>query len=274
MTGADLHYYLGQELEARQQYHAALECYSKNSSPPSQAAAAGVLIELGRFEEAADRLRRALRQQPREPEFHRRLAQCWVRLGEAAKAVRHFRRALEIDPSNSDARSGLLAAMHYGPHIDPQHLYSEHLEWGRRQPAPDHDAVRDSPRVGYVSPVFLGAHPVSYFIAPVIQAHRQRPTCYAEQDQPAELTHARWRNISGWSDDQLCDQIRRDRIGILVDLAGHFAGNRLRVFARKPAPVQITWLGYPNTTGLQTIDYRLTDEIADPPGTTDRKSVV
>src|SRR5207244_3617484 len=137
-------------------------CYRKGRSPASQAAAAGVLIELGRVEEAADRLRRALRQHPHHGEFHRRLAQCWVRLGDARRAVQHFRLALEIEPSDSDARSGLLVAMHYGPGFSPSQLYSEHLEWGRRQAAPERDAVRASPRVGYVSPVFRGAHPVSY----------------------------------------------------------------------------------------------------------------
>jgi predicted O-linked N-acetylglucosamine transferase (SPINDLY family) len=176
---------------------------------------------------------------------------------------------LEIDPADSDARSGLLVAMHYAPDFEPERLFAEHREWGLRNEEPGGDATRDLPRVGYVSPIFRGAHPISYFIAPVIRAHREAPICYADQDRPAEFSRAVWRNITGWSDERLFDQIRRDRIGILVDLAGHFSGNRLKVFARKPAPVQITWLGYPNTTGLKTIDFRLTDEIADPPGATE-----
>jgi protein O-GlcNAc transferase len=78
-----------------------------------------------------------------------------------------------------------------------------------------------------------------------------------------------WQNVVGWTDERVADKIREDKIDILVDLAGHTAGNRLRVFARKPAPVQVSYLGYPGSTGLSEMDYRLTDSFADPPGKTE-----
>ena len=96
--------------------------------------------------------------------------------------------------------------------------------------------------------------------------------CYSDVKGGDELTarfrnwaHG-WRDSAGWSDSELAERIRADQIDILVDLALHTDGNRLQVFARKPAPVQATWLGYPGTTGLKSIDYRLTDRYIDPPG--------
>ena len=78
-----------------------------------------------------------------------------------------------------------------------------------------------------------------------------------------------WNDIVGWRDEKVINKIKEDKINILVDLSGHTSGNRLTVFAKKPAPIQVTWLGYPNTTGLKSIDYRLSDSIADPPGVDD-----
>ena len=129
-------------------------------------------------------------------------------------------------------------------------------------------------RVGYVSPDFR-RHSVSYFLEPLLAAHDRAGFeifCYAEVIQPDEVTarlqrHAdHWLITAGMPDDALAARIRADGIDILIDLAGHTAGNRLPLFARRPAPIQATWLGYPNTTGLPAIDYRLADAISDPPG--------
>jgi predicted O-linked N-acetylglucosamine transferase (SPINDLY family) len=134
-------------------------------------------------------------------------------------------------------------------------------------------------RIGYVSPDFR-MHPVSYFIESVLMAHDRSKfevTCYAElAHDPDVVTERlknqadRWCDTTRMSDDELAACVRADQIDILVDLAGHTGHNRLLVFARKPAPVQVSWIGYPATTGLDTIDWRLTDAIADPPGLTEK----
>ena len=129
-------------------------------------------------------------------------------------------------------------------------------------------------RVGYVSPDFC-SHSVAYFFESLLKAHNSDQVetfCYynnALVDQTTErlMHHAdHWRSIVGQSDEQVIDLIQNDQINILVDLAGHTNENRLTLFAHKPAPVRVTWLGYPNTTGLDAIDYHFTDDIADPVG--------
>ncbi|MDB5905545.1 MAG: hypothetical protein JWM26_4423, partial [Betaproteobacteria bacterium] len=128
--------------------------------------------------------------------------------------------------------------------------------------------------MGYVSPNF-SRHSVGYFIEPVIASHDRTAYeihCYYT-NREADDTTARieasaehWRHVHGMSDDALARLIADDRIDVLVDLAGHTSLGRLPVFARKPAPVQLTWLGYPDTTGVSAIDYRVTDRTADPAG--------
>jgi protein O-GlcNAc transferase len=129
-------------------------------------------------------------------------------------------------------------------------------------------------RVGYVSPDFVN-HAVAYFFEPVLAAHDRghfEIFCYSNVRVPDKVTQRLrglsdgWREIAGLSDDKVAALIREDQIDILIDLAGHTARNRLLVFARRPAPVQATWLGYPNTTGLDAIDYRITEAVSDPAG--------
>ncbi len=129
-------------------------------------------------------------------------------------------------------------------------------------------------RIGYVSPDFR-EHATTFFTVSLLANHDHGPFeifCYANVRRPDALTerlrgHADvWRDTRGLSDEQLADRVRSDQIDILVDLTMHMADNRLLTFARKPAPVQITWVAYPGTTGLSAIDYRLTDPYLDPPG--------
>jgi predicted O-linked N-acetylglucosamine transferase (SPINDLY family) len=132
-------------------------------------------------------------------------------------------------------------------------------------------------RIGYVSADFR-THAVNYFFEPLIRHHRKEhfeffayANMHAEDEVTARLKPRfdRWRDICALSDDAAADLIEADGIDILVDMSGHTAGNRLMIFARKPAPVQATWLGFTTTTGVQAIDYRITDACADPPGMTE-----
>jgi len=140
-----------------------------------------------------------------------------------------------------------------------------------------HDNDRDPDRrlrIGYVSPDFK-EHPVGRLLVPLLANHDHanfETVCYSDVRCEDAITDRlrgfgdRWSDVSRLSDEQLAERIRQDRIDVLVDLTLHTAGNRLLVFARKPAPVQITWAGYPGTTGLETIDFRLSDPHLDPPG--------
>ena len=202
-------------------------------------------------------------------------------LGDAAEALAHYRRVLVLEPRNQIAYENLLFTMHFLLDADRKEVFAQHLCWGRavlgtmppRVPVTNDRRPDRRLRIGYVSPDFR-THAVACFFVPIIAEHDPEAVetyCYAEVPNPDTTTaqihkHAHnWRSTCGSSDADLETAIRADRIDILVDLAGHSEGSRLTVFARKPAPVQVTYLGYSNTTGLETIDYMLSDAVGDPP---------
>jgi protein O-GlcNAc transferase len=203
------------------------------------------------------------------------------------EAISSYRTALRLAPENALAHSNLLLCLNYVPDANPQEVFNEHEQWRKQHCAgfsknigpyanfPDPDRPL---HIGYVSPD-LRTSTVAIFVEPILRTHDPsmfRIFCYANVAQSDDVTRRlqklghEWREIALLSDDKVTEQIRKDGIDILIDLAGHTVGNRLLVFARKPAPVQATYLGYPNTTGLHAIDYRLTDAWADPPGRTER----
>ena len=204
-------------------------------------------------------------------------------LGALEEADADLRRAMELQPDNAELHSGWLLSLHYRRGNEAQAIFAEHLAWakrhtarlGRRAVLAEHER-RPQRRlnIGYVSPDF-SQHSLANFIEGVLAAHdrtRYRVFCYSSVAFPDAVTERlrslsdEWRDISRASDDLVAERIRADRIDILVDLAGHTRGGRLLLFARKPAPVQATWLGYPNTTGLAAMDYRITDAHASPEG--------
>jgi protein O-GlcNAc transferase len=243
------------------------------------------LLLQGRCAEAALELEKALQLRPAYAAAHDNLGRVLKAQGRAAEALAHHSSALQIQPRPA-THSNLLFTLNLVPGLEPAAVAAEHRHWASLHSFPgsaeicgrEHDfSPQRRLRVGYVSPDFVH-HAVTYFFEPVLDGHDStqfETICYSDAPLADKMTKrlrrqaGRWRDSSRLSDSQLEDQIRRDKIDILVDLAGHTAGNRLTVFSRRPAPVQVTWLGYPNTTGLDQIDYRLTETVCDPPGQTE-----
>lgn len=236
-----------------------------------------VLKNLGYADAAVEWYHKALKLNPALP-AHDSLASALAATGRLDESVAMYRDCLARQPRNYQAYSNMLLTLNYLPDIAPEELFRAHLGWqdslGARQirrHAPQTDPGKRL-RIGYVSPDFRN-HSVANFLEPLLAAHDHGQFeifCYATSPV-ADDTTARlralteqWRDAASLSPAQLAAAISADSIDILVDLAGHTAHNSLPAFALKPAPIQITWLGYPNTTGLDTMDYRLTDAVADP----------
>jgi protein O-GlcNAc transferase len=244
------------------------------------------LIQKGDLDGAIACYREALKLRPNSAPTHCNLGSALKDVGRLDEAVAAYRTAVALQPDDPAAYSNLLYALHYHPDYDAKALYQEHLRWGQLHAEPLAKAIGPhhndpSPtrrlRIGYVSPNF-SRHIVGLCLLPLFEQHNHAEFevfCYADLVRPDETTeklrsHADvWRNIVGMSDIQVAQQVQADKIDILIDLTLHMAGSRLGVFARKPAPVQVTYLGYPSTTGLTAIDYRLSDHYLDPPGTDD-----
>jgi predicted O-linked N-acetylglucosamine transferase (SPINDLY family) len=246
---------------------------------------AWVLLGLGRVGDSIAHCRRAITLAPTLASAHHHLANALVELGDRAGAIASYRRAVELDPADHDAHSNLILVALTDPGYDAAKLGDEARAWARQHAEPLRAHQRPHPtegdlerplRLGYVSPDFR-AHPIRHFLRPLLRHHDRSAFdvyLYSSVERPDAATDAyrawageNFRDIRRLDDVSAAALVRSDRIDILVDLAVHGAGHRLRLFACKPAPIQMTWLGYAGTTGLDTIDYRITDPFIDPPGT-------
>jgi protein O-GlcNAc transferase len=207
--------------------------------------------------------------------------------GEIARAIDCYERALSADPDFELADANRLLALTLHPDCDPSAMLREQKLWEQRharrffketaRPYANDRAADRRLRVGYVSADFRD-HVVGRNVLPILR-ERDRAQfevfCYSNVNRPDAMTDRfrslsdGWRNIARLDNRSAADLVRADEIDILVDLSLHTGGNRLLIFARKPAPVQVTFAGYPGGTGLSTIDWRLTDPYLDPPGVTD-----
>jgi predicted O-linked N-acetylglucosamine transferase (SPINDLY family) len=232
---------------------------------------------------AAECYRRALALRPDHAPALNNLGNALRDQGDLDGALACYRRVMELEPGHATAHSNLLYTLHYRAGVTATALAGVHAEFDRRHAAHLRGSVARPEtipdrhgrlRLSFVSPD-LGRHPVGYFLVRALEhlcRGRHETFCYSDRVVEDDLTRrlraaaTHWRDVIGMDDQRLAGRIRADRIDVLFDLAGHTARNRLLVFARKPAPIQITWIGYEGTTGLGAMDYLIADRLMIPTG--------
>ncbi len=271
----------GRDEEAIAAYRTALQW------KPDYVAAANnlgtLLTNRNDFDGAVAAFRSVLQMAPGDTPAHNNLGITLLELGCHEEALASYRRALACDPTSAKAHSSLLLALQYIPGTTPGAIVEEGRRWWRQHgaplwPGPQHFPNLPDPerplRIGYISSDFRD-HPVGRHLLPLLREHDARlfaTTAYSGVRIPDQIT-ARfrdlgvgWREVAHLTDDALAALIREDRIDILVELSLHTGGERLLVLARQPAPVQISFAGYPGETGLESIAHHLTDRVLEPPG--------
>jgi len=293
-TAAEYHFNLAIALKNQGKSEEAIAAYQKVVElEPASATAynnlGNLLRDRGRLTEAETSLRRALKLNPNYAEACSNLANILQDQGRLSEATTNYRRALDITPDFAEAHSNLLFCLTQNATMDAETLFSEHCQFGAQFEAPfraNSPQLTNSPdpdrtlQIGFVSGDFY-RHAVACFIEPIL-AHLSKYSqlslhAYSNNAGEDAVTldikghFAHWHLIVGLSDEALAEKIRADGIDILIDLSGHTAKNRLLTFARKPAPVQASWIGYPCTTGLRAMDYYLADRFLLPPARLDNQ---
>ena len=244
------------------------------------------LDEQGKFIEAEASFRKAISLKHDYTEAYSNLGNTLNEQGKLEEAIENYDKAIILKVDYFKAYSNKNFCLNYSSSYSPLYIYKQHLKFekqfgGFKAKSPLSVKIKKKSnerlRIGYVSGDFR-AHSVAYFFKPLLQNHNSHVVetfCYYNNNFIDKITNNimttcdHWRSIFGITDSEIFKIIRKDKIDILVDLSGHTGKNNLLVFAQKPAPIQVTWLGYPNTTGLSSIDYRFTDIIADPVGEAD-----
>jgi protein O-GlcNAc transferase len=243
--------------------------------------------ELRDFDRAADCYVRARDLEPKNHVVRYNLGLSHLSRGYLDAGIEELAAACYLNPSYPTAQSAFIMALHYSDRISPEEIVAAIREWGARFEA-DHSAtasrtltgagIGEKLRVGFISGDFR-THSVAHFFEPIASARNRDAFEYIfygnsiHKDAVTERLRKcadAWHDVAQLSDDALIELIRADRVHILVDLSGHTEANRLAVFARRAAPVQVTYLGFPNSTGLRSMDFRITDAITDPHDLADR----
>lgn len=275
---------LGGTLGKQRKFEEAIACYQQVLGLDPGSAEAynnlGVLFStIGNMDKAGECFLKAINFDSNFSKPHKNIANVYIKKGLLQKAIKELDIAILIEPDYLDALTSKLFHLNYIE--DNQHkLFKEHQAWGNlclnnRQAQTDWDVTIDTDRklrIGYVSNDFF-KHSVSHFFEPILENHdhnRFEIYCYANVEKPDLFTERlrsicpNWRDVYGLDDHAISNSVIQDKIDILIDLSGHTGSKSPALFALKPAPIQISYLGYPNTIGLPTIDYRITDEWADP----------
>lgn len=239
---------------------------------------AGIMRKWNRLDDAMFFYTSALKYNPGNRKSLNDIGECCLAMGEIESAEKIFSDLLKNNPADTIAADNLLLSMNYNPVYNSIQLFNKHREVvGHNNKLLTKNQKKEKNRflrVGYLSPDFC-KHPSASILLPIFRYHNPEQIQHFGYSQTVhydEITDSfkslafGWRTIERLSDEDVCELIKKDRIDILVDCAGHMSGNRLGVFNLKPAPLQITGVGYPNTTGMQSIDYRITDIITDPLG--------
>ncbi len=295
---APAHHNLGRAYRLTHQLPDAIHAYHRATQlqPANPTAWLGLGIALrfnDQYDDAYNALEHAVALDPNLPDAWHELGKLQRDLGETDASLQSFTRVANLDPCDDLVRD-IAVTLNYTPSADLHETFEHHQRWAQRIEShalkipsnitphnlapPPHTPHAPHPpralRIGYASPDFR-QHACASFIEPLLTDYdrtRFEIFCYADVSN-ADIdaitkrlqSHVpNWRNTHGMTDDQFAQQIDDDRIDILIDLAGHTADNRLTAFARRLAPIQATYLGYPNTTALKNIDYRITDPYADP----------
>jgi protein O-GlcNAc transferase len=288
---ADAHNSLGIGLQVQGRMADAITCFQRALQLDPRMADAhnnlgNALRDAAQFKAAIAYYQRALQLKPEMHEAHNNLGNALKDLGQLDEAIACYRRALELKPDFADVHSNLIFALNYCRGVTLAELAEAHAEFDRRHALPPPkswpavEAARGKPageappklRLGFVSPDFC-YHPVGFFLIRALEnlsPAEVEIVSYSDRVEKDRMTErfqavsSQWRDVLGWNHERLAAQIRNDGIEVLFDLAGHTARNRMLTFVRKPAPVQITWIGYEGTTGLSAMDYLLGDRCMTP----------
>ncbi|HEX4055050.1 MAG TPA: tetratricopeptide repeat protein [Tepidisphaeraceae bacterium] len=241
-----------------------------------------VLRMLGRAEEAVDAFRGALALRPEFTEAWNNLGNALLNMARLDEALEAYRKAMELEPRDPLLHSNVIFTMNFHPAFDAPAILQETRNWNQRHAKPLKHLIRPRAnnrdpgrrlKVGYVSPDFR-EHVVGWNLLPLLRHHDRQQVevfCYSSVKSPDAMTEQiraccdQWREMIGLGDEPVAERIRQDAIDILIDLSLHTSSNRLRVFAMTPAPVQITYLAYCGTSGIDGMHYRFSDPHLDPP---------